>query len=188
MSVARLLRGTRRAKGWSQRELATRANITQPALAAIESNAHDTRGATLERLISATGYGLFALPTSAHCAADWADQIYQELRSDRCSEAVAFRVLISLSDDLNNAEAGVRVALCVAPPPPCGDTRFDAALAAVVEYHLTARNLPVPRWVDEENRVLTFPWVATQGVDEAEVPAAFLRHGVLLAESELASV
>lgn len=139
-------------------------------------------------MISATGYGLFTLPTTAHCAADWADEIYQELRSNRRSEAVAFRSLIGLSDDLHDAEPDVRVALCVAPPAPCGDVRFDAAIAAVVEYHLLPHNLPVPRWVAETNRVLTIPWVATQGVDEAEVPAPFLRHGVLLAESELASV
>jgi transcriptional regulator with XRE-family HTH domain len=188
MTVARLLRETRRAKRWSQRELATRAGITQPALAAIESSAHDTRGATLERLISATGYGLFTLPTTAHSAADWADEIYQELRSPRRSEAVAFRVLIGLSDDLTGTDPDVRVALCVAPPPPCGDIRFDAAIAAVVEYHLTPLNLPLPGWIAEENRFLTVPWIATHGVDDAEVPAAFLRHGVLLAASELASV
>ena len=188
MTVARLLRGTRRAKGWSQRELATRADITQSALAAIESTAHDTRGATLERLISATGYGLFTLPTTGRCAADWADEIYQELRSKRRSEAVAFRALIGLSDDLTDAEPDVRVALCVAPPPPCGDIRFDAAIAAVVEHHLTQLYLPIPRWVHEKNRFLSIAWVVTQGVDESEVPNAFLRHGVFLDASELASV
>jgi len=139
-------------------------------------------------LISATGYGLFTLPTTGRSAADWADEIYQELRSKRRSEAVAFRALISLSDDLIDAAPDVRVALCVAPPPPCGDVRFDAAIAAVVEYHLTQLELPIPRWVDEKNRFLSIAWVATQGVDESEVPIAFLRHGVLLDASELASV
>lgn len=188
MTVAQLLRETRRAKGWTQRQLATRAHMTQPALAAIESSAHDTRGSTLERLISVAGYGLFVLPTTGQSAAHWADEIYQELRSSRRSEAVAFRAIIGLSDDLIAADPDVRVALCVAPPPPCGDRRFDAVVAAVVEHHLQPLNLPIPAWVHEGHRLLESPWFATRDANENEVPAAFLRHGVYLAASELASV
>jgi transcriptional regulator with XRE-family HTH domain len=188
ISIARLLRGTRRATGLTQRALAARAQITQPALAAIESSEHDTRGATLERLIAAAGYGLFVLPTHARAAADWADEIYQELRSSRKSDAVAFRAIIGLSDDLADADPAVRVALSVAPAPSCGDVRYDAAIAAVVEYHLQRDQLPIPSWVNETTRVLVSPWEVTIGVKEDEVPPAFRRHGVLLAESELASV
>lgn len=188
MTIARLLRGARRARGLSQRALADRARMTQPALAAIESSEHDTRGATLERLIGAAGYGLFALPTLARSAADWADEIFQELRSSRRSEAVAFRALIGLSDDLSACDADIRVALCVAPAPLTGEPAFDAAVAAVVEHHLERDRLPIPAWVYEPQRVLPTPWVVTLGVGEDEVPPAFRRHGVLLAESELASV
>ena len=188
MTIARLLRETRRAKGLSQRALAARAQITQPALAAIESSEHDTRGATLERLVTAAGYGLFALPTRARAAADWADEIYQELRSPRRSHAVAFRAIIGLSDDLAGADPAVRVALCVAPAPLCGDARYDAAVAAIVEHHLQRDILPIPSWVRETTRVLDSPWMVTFGVKEQEVPPALRRHGVLLAESELESV
>ena len=188
MTIARLLRETRRARGWTQRDLAAHAGVAQPALAAIESSEHDTRGATLERLVGASGYRLFALPTKAGSAADWADEIYQELRSNRRSPAVVFRAIIGLSDDLTAAEPAVRVALCVAPPAPCGDLRYDAAIAAVAEHHLERDSLPVPGWIHESPRVLTSPWEVTIGVKPGEVPAAFRRHGVLLAESELASV
>lgn len=188
MTAARLLRETRRAKGLTQRALADRAQVTQPALAAIESSEHDTRGATLERLIGAAGYGLFALPTRAGSAADWADEIFQELRSARRSEAVAFRAVIALNDDLSTADPDVRVALCVAPPPPSGEPKFDAAIAAVVEHHLEKDHLPIPNWVHEPERTLSTPWAATPGIDNHEVPPAFQRHGVLLAASELASV
>ena len=180
LTIARLLRETRRAKGLTQRGLAERAQITQPALAAIESSEHDTRGATLERIIGAAGYGLFVLPTHAKAAADWADEIYQELRSPRRNAAVAFRAIIGLSDDLVGADPALRVAL--------GDVRYDAAIAAVVEHHLQRDRLPVPKWVNESSRVLERPWVVTLGVTEDEVPAAFRRRGVLLAESELASI
>ena len=188
MTVARLLRVTRRSRGWTQREFATRADITQSALAAIESSAHDTRGGTLERLVTAAGYGLFTLPTTARSAADWADEIYQGLRSSPRHEGRAFRALIALSDDLGRAEPDLRVALCVAPPPPCGDPRFDAAVAAVVEHHLAPFGLPIPAWVNDPSRTLTAPWSATPGVADDEVPHAFRRHGVLLAASEMASV
>ncbi|MDA8117231.1 MAG: helix-turn-helix transcriptional regulator [Actinomycetota bacterium] len=188
MTAARVLSEVRRASGLSQRALASRAKITQPALAAIETAEHDTRGSTLERVVAAAGYRLFALPTTAHAAADWAEEIYQELRSARRSEAVAFRALIGLSDDLSSAARDLRVALCVAPPPPCGDTRFDAAVAAVVEYHLERDGLPIPAWVNDATRSLPEPWVATPGLEDGEVPPAFARHGVLLAASELASV
>lgn len=188
MTIARLLRETRRARGLTQRALAARAQISQPALAAIESSEHDTRGATLERLVTAAGYGLFTLPTRARAASDWADEIYQELRSPRRSEAVALRAVIGLNDDLTDVDPALRVALSVAPAPSCGDRRFDAAIAAVVEHHLQRDRLPIPSWVHEPARSLDIPWEVTVDVTEDEVPPAFRRHGVLLAESELASV
>jgi hypothetical protein len=164
--------------------LASRAGLRQPALADIERGAHDTRAGQLDRLVNAAGYRLAVLPTSARSAADWGDMIYQELRSLRRSEAVAFRALVGLSDDL----AGQSHPLCVAPPAPSGDRRFDAGIAGVVEHHLSMASLPVPDWVLEPQRTLEEPLIVSAHADFATVPKAFRRHGVLLAESELASV
>jgi len=80
MSTAQLIRQARRASSLTQRSLASRAGITQPAIADIERSAHDTRASTLSQLLNAAGYGLFTLPTASHSAADWADYIYQELK------------------------------------------------------------------------------------------------------------
>jgi hypothetical protein len=168
--------------------LANRAGLRQPALADIERGAHDTRGGLLDRLVNAAGYRLAVLPTTARSAADWADVIYQEFRSPRRSEAVAFRALIGLNDDLGGQSKPLQVALCVAPPAPTGDRRFDAGIAAVVEHHLSTARLPVPEWVREPQRTLQEPWIVSSFADPATVPKAFRRHGVLLAESELASV
>jgi transcriptional regulator with XRE-family HTH domain len=188
MSTAQLVREVRRGRGFTQRELASRAGITQPALADIERAAHDTRVGALSRLVGAAGYQLFVLPTTAHAAADWADHIYQELRSTRRDEEIAFRALIGLSDDLAAVSEPLRVALCVAPPAPCGDPRYDAGIAAVVEFHLSRSRLPVPNWVRESWRVLREEWVVSPYTDLSEVPPAFRRHGVVLAASELASI
>ncbi|MGH8995527.1 MAG: helix-turn-helix domain-containing protein [Acidimicrobiales bacterium] len=188
MITAQLVREARRGGGLSQRALAARAGVHQPALADIERSAHDTRGEQLERLVNAAGYRLVILPTSARTAADWGDLIYQELRGPRGSEEVAFRALIGLSDDLTAASMPLRIALCVTPPAPCGDPRFDAAIAAVVDHHLARDRLPVPEWVHEPSRVLDEPWLVSPYTGLESVPQTFRRHGVLLAASELGSV
>lgn len=188
MTTAQLVREARRGSGLSQRALAARAGIHQPALADIERSAHDTRGEQLDRLVNAAGYRLTILPTSARTAADWGDLIYQELRSPGRNDETAFRALIGLSDELAAAPRPLRVALCVTPPAPCGDPRFDAAIAAVVDHHLSCDRLPVPEWVREPSRVLNEPWRVSPYTDANAVPRTFQRHGVLLAASELASV
>ncbi len=188
MPTAQLVREARRGSGLSQRALAAKAGLRQPALADIERSAHDTRGEQLDRLVNAAGYRLAVLPTSARSAADWADFIYEELRSPRGSEAVAFRALIGLNDDLASVSRPLRVALCVTPPAPCGDPRFDAAIAALVEHQLSVAKSPVPDWVHEPSRVLKESWVVSPYTDLRTVPKAFRRHGVLLAASELESV
>jgi transcriptional regulator with XRE-family HTH domain len=187
MTTAQLVREARRGRGITQRALALAAGVTQPGLADIERSAHDTRVGSLERLIGAAGYKLFVLPTASSAAATWADLIYEELRSSRHSEEVAFRALIGLSDDLAGSPGPLRVALCVAAPALCGDARFDAAIAALVEYHLRRDDLPLPEWVHEPNRTLSDPWAVSPYTDAAEVPIELQRHGVLLAETELAS-
>lgn len=188
MTTAQLVREARRGGGLTQRALAQKAGISQPSLADIERSAHDTRVTFLDHLVRAAGYRLFLLPTTSSSAASWADAIYEELRSTRHSEGVAFRALIGLSDDLSAAHGPLRVALCVANPAPCGDARFDAAIAAIVDYHLTRDKLPRPEWVRDPSRVLLEPWELSPYTDILDVPLVFQRHGVLLAQSELASV
>lgn len=186
--AAQLVRTARRASGLSQRALAGRARVSGSAIADVERSAHDPGSASLERLLGATGHRLCVLPTTSSPVAEWADLIYRELRSARRSQAVAFRALIGLSDELAAAPKPLRVALCVAVPAPCGDGRYDAAIAGLVEHYLTKDQLPVPDWVFQPWRVLTQPWQASPYTERSEVPQALARHGVWLAEADLASV
>ncbi len=188
VSTARLVRAARRGSGYTQRALAARAGCAQSALADIERSAHDTRGEALAKLVGAAGCRLCVLPTTAHTVAEWSDYIHEELRSQRKSFEVAFRALIGLNDDLLAADLPIRVALCVAPPAPCGDPRLDAAIAGLVDHHLSIAGLPIPDWVTDPSRTLGEVWQVSRYADLSEVPEAFLRHGVLLAASELASV
>jgi transcriptional regulator with XRE-family HTH domain len=186
--AAELVRAARRSSGLTQRALAARARISGSAVADVERSAHDPGSESLERLLRAAGHRLCILPTTSSPVSAWADFIYRELRSTRRSQKVAFRSLIGLSDELAAASKPLRVALCIAVPAPCGDERYDAALAGLVDYHLGKDRLPIPDWVRQPDRILAEPWKVSPYTDWNEVPRALARHGVWLAETDLASV
>lgn len=191
MSVAaKLLKETRLASGLSTRSLARQAGTAPARLSEIERSVHDPSVGTLDRVLRSTGWQLVAVPSRAPTAATTALAISEFGTDGARGEERAFRALLSLSDGLSDAVPEVRVALCVAPAPTTGDARFDAAVAAVVEYHLVNAGLPVPAWVLEPSRSLSDPWVPDPyaGPDIADAaPEPFRRRGVLLAERELAS-
>lgn len=62
MDAARALREARRRAGLTQRQLAQRTNVPQPAIARIESGRVSPRVDTLDRLLRVTGEQLRALP------------------------------------------------------------------------------------------------------------------------------
>lgn len=64
MDAARLLRVARAHAGLTQRELAAKAGVPQPTIAAIESGAQDPRYRTLLRLIRACGQDVDILPAA----------------------------------------------------------------------------------------------------------------------------
>lgn len=187
------LRQARRAAHLSQRDLAELAGVHQPAVAALEADERDTRVGQLDRYLAAAGQRLIAVPAGAATASETADRLYAAVRDEAPSrrlDGLALRILIGFSDRLREADPTTKVVLCVTPPAPCGDRRFDATLAGIVEYHLAGSKLPIPAWASAEDRVLEEPWSPSRYLDEAvdEIPAPFRRRNVLLAASELASV
>ncbi|MCD9622832.1 helix-turn-helix domain-containing protein [Rhabdothermincola salaria] len=187
-----LLKQARISAGASCRGLARRAQVAPARISEIEHAKHDPGVGTLEHTLGAIGWQLAALPTRAPTAAAVALAISDGAAPGHPAgdSDAAFRALLALSDGLASVDAATRIALCVAPPPPTGDQRIDAAIAAIVEYHLEGAGV-LPEWVDGPGRVLTEAWIpdpyaGPDIVDEA--PQAFRRHGVLLAEAELASV
>jgi transcriptional regulator with XRE-family HTH domain len=58
IKAADLLRSARRRAGFTQRELARRARVPQPTIAAIEIGRQDPRYRTLSRLLRACGFEL----------------------------------------------------------------------------------------------------------------------------------
>jgi transcriptional regulator with XRE-family HTH domain len=192
MNVASsLLKQARRSSGASTRGLARLAHIAPARVSEIEGSVHDPGVSTLDHAVRALGWQVTVLPTRAPSAAAVAVSIRDAATSSPASETdSALRSLLALSDGLAASDAAVRIALCAAPPPPTGDARIDAAIAAVAEYHLEAAGV-LPEWVNAPDRVLDDAWVpdpyAGPNIAE-ESPPAFQRHNVLLAERELSSV
>jgi transcriptional regulator with XRE-family HTH domain len=187
MTAAALLVQARLAGGLSQLALARAAGTPQPSIARTERGHRDVNVATLDRLVHAAGAQLAVLPTTRTTAAAAAHAVREALEEG--NDEASYRAVIQLANDLA-AEAGAeRVALCVAPPAPTGDERYDAFIAGVVEHRLRALQLPLPRWLATAAR-LASPWrVDEWSSDEAlaATPRALRERGVIIGEYELES-
>ncbi len=187
-----LLRCARLAEGVSCRALARRARTVPARISEIERAVHDPGVSTLESSLGSLGWQLIAVPSRRPTAASVALAIRDSsVEGVAASETDwAFRALLSLADGLAASDPTNRVVLGCASPPLTGDSRIDAAIAAVVEHFLEGNGV-VPDWVHDAERVLEEPWIPDPyaGLNIAhEAPAAFQRHGVLLAERELGSI
>jgi hypothetical protein len=92
---------------------------------------------------------------------------------------------------LASVRPDVRVALCVQPPPPTGDRRYDAALAATVEYLLRKDRLPVPEWAaatPAAEPLYLVPNRAIRAAVEASTPKPFRARNVFVPADYFASV
>jgi transcriptional regulator with XRE-family HTH domain len=183
MAIGQVIQAARRASGLSQRELSSISGVAQSTVSEVESGRRVPSVATVERLLRSAGHQLVAIPTRRSDAAAAAEGIARSLSSRRGDHAV--RHFIQLADDLAAEHAGIRFALAIA--------HWDAAIAALVEHRLQEEGLPVPAWVASDERRLADEWTFGSGryvipVDRDRVPAAFLRHGVLLDADTLVSV
>ena len=191
MSASSLLRTARHARGVTQRALARSAQVSQPGIAAVESGAHDTTVDRLEQLLVPLGQRVSLLPTRSRPV--WQVAVDLRIALESGEEGRAWREVIQCSDDLAREAHPTRVALAVTQPLPVGDSRYDALLAAVTDYHLSRDALPRPLWLDLPDYRLAEPWdveTVESLRDRArdETPPAIARHGVFLAAAELASV
>lgn len=186
-----LVRAARRSARLTQAQLAERARVDQSRVSRSESGDEDPRFATLDRLLAAAGHRLYAAPTRRDDSASAAEGIRESLSAGLPD--IALRHLIQLGDDLE-AERGLsRAVLAVAEPIPTGDPVWDAAIAALVDWRLADAGLPLPDWTSHPSR--TLDRLASLIVDPADptptpsdVPADFLRHGVLVWRDTFASV
>ncbi len=86
------------------------------------------------------------------------------------------RALCEVLDSFYGAGTSqARLDVLTEAPPPSGDARLDAYVAAAAEYLCKQSRIgPVPVWVSDPHRILTEPWFT--GPSDAPAVAAFLMH------------
>lgn len=136
----------------------------------------------LNKLLASVDGQVAVLPSAAPTIAEWAVVVAEALAAgDQAGARVAF---IRLADRLAGVEPAVQVALCVQPPPPTGDARFDAALAATVEFLLDRAGLPVPAWTravrPAPEALYLVPNPAIRDLVVAETPGSFRARNVFV--------
>ena len=117
----------------------------------------------------------------------------QEERSSRQAEDSALRLSLSFLDAIRRAGDDELGDLVSDPPNIVGDPRWDAFLAATVEDECARKGAPIPRWFNDPARFVKPFWHLSQNPslhhwEFATAPAAFVRHGVLVAAEETANV
>lgn len=195
---AEILRSLRWSKGLTQRDLARLARVPQPTIAAIESGQREPSISLLSSIVESTGLSLrvtvssLALLSAVNAARSLRDVLHVDGRS-RAREDSALRICISFRDGLRSSDAHTLGELVSDPPNLVGQPRWDAFVAAIVEEECARRGVPTPRWVNDHARFVKPFWhlsdIPALRLWEFETaPAAFVRHGVLVAADELASV
>lgn len=189
------LRSARRSRGLTQRALAMLSGVPQPTISEIEAGKRQPSLPLLARIIeSAQGPTELRLgPHERHSAASTAERISTALGPGGSGEDTALRAVLDLRDALLDADGERRDALAREAPRLTGDRRFDAFVAGVVEEAYARAHLDPPGWTQERTRFVRPFWYLS-GLPELHwwefttAPGSLLRHGVLAAEAELASV
>jgi hypothetical protein len=171
--------------------LAKECNVSQPAIARVESAVEQ---ATLERLESwlrPLGSRITLVPFRTPTVYEIAEVIREDLAADHFNHA--FRAVIQLNDNFDAIDPATRVAIAITPPAPTGDARFDALIAGLVEYKLDRAHLPQPIWLSDFRFFLDTPWDLEQlphlqEEARALTPPQFVRHGVFIDPINFASV
>jgi transcriptional regulator with XRE-family HTH domain len=189
MEFPALIRNARHAAGITQLEVAERARTTQPAVAAYESGARTPSLTTLARLLDACEHDVEVivrprLRRGAASLAQLSKTIQQDLEGGR--EQDALRLLFGFADDFRGSSRPGAIELIAQKPAATRDARFDAMLAGVAEFFATERGVPAPGWVDQPDRFVEPLWFVSSRPEFdaytlANTPAAFARHGVLIA-------
>ncbi|MHB8295842.1 MAG: helix-turn-helix domain-containing protein [Acidimicrobiales bacterium] len=192
MTPSLIVRGARGAAHVSQRELARLSGIPQPSISEIERGRRDPTVQTVNRILRPLGAQLTWVPTGRLTAAAAAERIARHLSAGR-GRLLIERPILQLADDLAVSCPALRAALTVCPPERTGGRKYDAAIAALVEYRLNEVGFEAPGWAHDPKRIADPEWLVCDvpqlaALVRADTPEPFLRRGVLLGASDLVSV
>lgn len=188
-AAAVVLRRARAAAGLTQTRLAELAGTTQSAIAAYEAGTREPTVPVLARMVAAAGARLeldVAPDPSLHRLADVARDIAATGPGDDARRLrLVFEFLRGAQEDGHPL-----VLLVAAEPPPTGDPRFDALLAAVAEDLCVHAGEVPPAWVHDPSRSLDHAWwvsdlPSARAAALVHTPASFRRRGVMLDRHDL---
>jgi hypothetical protein len=123
-------------------------------------------------------------PTIAEVAAEVAACLAEG--DDDSGRRLAFRFI----EQFDNAGEEDRRRMVAEPPASTGDKRYDAMMAALVEYSCVHHDVSIPSWVDEPDRFLE-EWWFVSGMRSLHAnaivhsPISFKRRGVFITEGSL---
>jgi len=171
----------------SLRALAKQTGIAPANLSVIENGRRDPTATTAERIARALGVELVALNTKGRVTAAAAADAIKEAASPQ----VAYRAYLQLANDLAAASPFDRVILA-AEQPGTTNTRWDDAIAGLVEWLLEQDHAPVPDWVNDRPGDADSPWEPQRTntplalhADIRRAPEPLRRRGVAIEEEEL---
>lgn len=192
VTIVSSLRRARRRARVSLSDAATRSGVGITNLSAIENDRRHPTTETAQRIADALGVAFVpVIARGRSTAVASVDAIAQaEAVGDH---RLAYRQFIQFADDLAAVDPVTRVLLSAEEPDLTG-TRWDDAVAALVEYRLVEAGAPLPRWISERGGDPHDPWEPQRAAVSLPFPAdvtavaePFLRRGVHIEENELAS-
>jgi transcriptional regulator with XRE-family HTH domain len=190
MDVIDALRSARVSRGWDQTELAQRLGTSQSAISFIEGRRRAPRLDTVESWLSATHHRVVIYPSVFADATETALAI--DVALDAGNRDRAWRALLDYSDGLAVCPPVECVLLAACAPPVSVEPTWAAALAAVTDWRLRDRALPVPEWVEEPQRSLSSAQplvISDYDLTPAlsDVPEEFQRRNLLVEAGALRS-
>lgn len=122
---------------------------------------------------------------------DAAERIYAA--DDAGNAAHAYRMLIQLSDELADASPELAAVISL-DPPPRAHSRYQDAVAGIVELRLSEKKAVIPEWVLVSYGDYHAQWHPLESedttrpmVEPSRVPIALRRRGVYIDAAELES-
>lgn len=186
----------RRSAGLTQADVASRLGTSQPVIARLEAGGRDPRLSTVQRYASSVGADLVVLQSPGSdpgSAARLTGRIRARLATAAPVSAV-FREVVQFIDDSHERPDEELTEAVRVEPLSTGDRRWDAVVAAAVDWLATNRALQPPRWVGAQRWKLPAPgWVVSpherlHQIIRSSTPDEFARHGVYVDASSLESV
>lgn len=187
--IHEILQRARLNSSLSLRRLAERTGIAAANLSVIENGRRDPTATTAERIARALGVEFVAVNARGRVTAAAAADAIKQAESPQA----AYRAFLQLAIDLRAASPFDRVIL-VAEQPASTSTRWDDAIAGLVEWLLEEEHAPVPDWVIDRAGDADAIWEPQRTgtplavhADIRRAPGPLRRRGVAIEADELIS-